>query len=131
MRQHPDVELVRYRIEVGSSHGASPGDIVGAMINEAGIESEFIGHIDMQDEHSTVDLPDGMPKEIFQHLKRVRVRQQAMKIEQVTGLGDKNRNKLELKRTNKKRPKIDGPGKKRSDKKPSRQPRSPKPEDFT
>ncbi|MEZ0122682.1 MAG: DEAD/DEAH box helicase [Candidatus Reddybacter sp.] len=128
LRQHPDVELVRYRIEVGSDHGASPGDIVGAMINEAGIESEFIGHIDMQSEHSTVDLPDGMPKEIFQHLKRVRVRQQAMKIEQVTGLGDKGRNKLELKRTNKKRPKIDGTAKKRGDKKPSR---APKPEDFS
>ena len=131
LRQHPDVELVRYRIEVGSSHGASPGDIVGAMINEAGIESEFIGHIDMQDEHSTVDLPDGMPKEIFQHLKRVRVRQQPMKIEQVSGLGDKGRNKLELKRTNKKRPKIDGASKKRGDKKPSRQPHAPKPEDFS
>ncbi|MEZ0150049.1 MAG: DEAD/DEAH box helicase [Candidatus Reddybacter sp.] len=128
LRQHPDVELVRYRIEVGSDHGASPGDIVGAMINEAGIESEFIGHIDMQSEHSTVDLPDGMPKEIFQHLKRVRVRQQAMKIEQVSGLGDKGRNKLELKRTNKKRPKIDGTAKKRGDKKPSR---APKPEDFS
>ncbi len=131
LRQHPDVELVRYRIEVGSSHGASPGDIVGAMINEAGIESEFIGHIDMQDEHSTVDLPDGMPKEIFQHLKRVRVRQQPMKIEQVSGLGDKSRGKLELKRTNKKRPKIDGAVKKRGDKKPSRQPHAPKPEDFS
>ena len=128
LRQHPDVELVRYRIEVGSDHGASPGDIVGAMINEAGIESEFIGHIDMQSEHSTVDLPDGMPKEIFQHLKRVRVRQQPMKIEQVTGLGDKGRSKPELKRTNKKRPKIEGAGKKRGDKKPSRQ---PKPEDFS
>lgn len=131
LRQHPDVELVRYRIEVGSNHGASPGDIVGAMINEAGIESEFIGHIDMQSEHSTVDLPDGMPKEIFQHLKRVRVRQQAMKIEQVSGLGDKGRSKPELKRTNKKRPKIDGAAKKRGEKKPSRQPRAPKPEDFT
>lgn len=131
LRQHPDVELVRYRIEVGSSHGASAGDIVGAMINEAGIESEFIGHIDMQGEHSTVDLPEGMPKEIFQHLKRVRVRQQAMNIEQVSGLGDKTRSKPALKRTNKKRPKMDSVGKKRGDKKPSRQPRAPKPEDFT
>ncbi|MBQ0719525.1 MAG: DEAD/DEAH box helicase [Gammaproteobacteria bacterium] len=127
LRQHPDVELVRYRIDVGNNHGASPGDIVGAMINEAGIESEFIGHIDMQDEHSTVDLPEGMPKEIFQHLKRVRVRQQAMNIEQVSNIGDQNRDKLVLKRTNKKRPKIDGAGKKRGDKKP----RAPKPEDFS
>jgi len=54
-----------------------------------------------------------------------------MNIEQVSGLGDKGRNKLELKRTNKKRPRIDGATKKRGDKKPSHQARAPKPEDFT
>ncbi len=95
------------------------------------LKVNLLAHIDMQGEHSTVDLPEGMPKEIFQHLKRVRVRQQAMNIEQVSGLGDKTRSKPALKRTNKKRPKMDSVGKKRGDKKPSRQPRAPKPEDFT
>ncbi|RLA43426.1 MAG: ATP-dependent helicase [Gammaproteobacteria bacterium] len=77
---HSDLKMVCYRIEAGDTHGVKPGDIVGALANEAGIDGEHIGHIDIHDNYSTVDLPDGMPKEIFQHLKKVRVRQQAMKI---------------------------------------------------
>lgn len=75
-----DVKMVGYRIEAGDSHGVKPGDIVGALANEAGIEVEYIGHIAINDDYSTVELPDGMPKEIFQHLQKVRVRHQAMKL---------------------------------------------------
>ena len=74
------LKMVTYRIEAGEAHEVKPGDIVGALANEAGIDGEYIGHIDIHDEFSTVDLPEGMPKEIFHHLKKVRVRQQAMKI---------------------------------------------------
>jgi ATP-dependent RNA helicase DeaD len=37
------------------------------------LEGRFIGAIDIRNDHSTVDLPAGMPREIFAHLKRVRV----------------------------------------------------------
>ncbi|MCB1826468.1 MAG: DbpA RNA binding domain-containing protein, partial [Candidatus Competibacteraceae bacterium] len=74
-RESADADLVRYRLEVGHQHGATPQNIVGAIANEAGIESRYIGRIQIHDDYSTVDLPDGMPAEIFQHLKRVRVRQ--------------------------------------------------------
>ncbi|MBI4695729.1 MAG: DEAD/DEAH box helicase [Gammaproteobacteria bacterium] len=71
----PDLDMVRYRIEVGHAHGVTPSHIVGAIANEAGIDSKFIGRIELYDEHSTVDLPDGMPPEILKHLRKVRVRQ--------------------------------------------------------
>ena len=58
--------------------GVKPGDIVGAIANEAGIESRYIGHIRLHDDHSTVDLPEGMPPEMLQHLQTVRVRNQPM-----------------------------------------------------
>jgi ATP-dependent RNA helicase DeaD len=75
------IAMVTYRMEVGKSHGVMPKDIVGAIANEAGIESQNIGHIKLHEDFSTVDLPEGMPKEIFQHLKnKVRVRQQPMKL---------------------------------------------------
>jgi ATP-dependent RNA helicase DeaD len=74
-READDLEKIRYRLEVGHQHGATPQNIVGAIANEAGIESRYIGRIEIHDDYSTVDLPDGMPEEIFQHLKRVRVRQ--------------------------------------------------------
>lgn len=80
LKKHPEVEMVRYRIEVGKNQEALPKDIVGAIANEAGMESEYIGHIKLYDDFSTVDLPEGMPAEIFQHLKKVRVRQCPLKI---------------------------------------------------
>ena len=68
-----DFPAVRYRLEVGSEHGVKPKNIVGAIANEAGLESRFIGAIEIGERHSLVDLPDGMPKEIFHHLRKVRV----------------------------------------------------------
>ncbi|MFT7299598.1 MAG: ATP-dependent RNA helicase DeaD [Porticoccus sp.] len=79
--RNDDIEMVTYRMEVGKNHGVMPKDIVGAIANEAGIESQHIGRIKLEDDFSTVDLPDGMPKEIFNHLKnKVRVCQQPMKL---------------------------------------------------
>ncbi len=81
----PDFDKVRYRIEVGHQQGATPQNIVGAIANEAGIESRYIGRIEIYEDYSTVDLPDGMPKDIFQHLKRVRVRQYPLNISRLEG----------------------------------------------
>src|SRR6185437_13719154 len=49
--------LETYRIEVGHAHGAQPGNIVGAIANEAGLDGRNIGRIDIRDDHSFVDLP--------------------------------------------------------------------------
>jgi len=67
-------DMVRYRIDVGRDHGVQVKDIVGAIANEAGIESRFIGRIGLYDESSTVELPAGMPAEAANALKRTRVR---------------------------------------------------------
>ncbi len=75
--------LESYRIEVGHAHGVQPGNIVGAIANEAGLEGRNIGHIDIRDEHSFVDLPPGMPKEIFDNLQAVRVRGVELRISRV------------------------------------------------
>ncbi len=73
-RSAPSGDMVRYRIDVGRDHGAQVKDIVGAIANEAGIESRFIGRIGLYDESSTVELPAGMPAEAANALKRTRVR---------------------------------------------------------
>ena len=72
--------MQRYRVEVGHQHGVKPGNIVGAIANEAEIDSEYIGRIEINDDHSLVDLPEGMPKEIFKHLKSVWVSGQKLRI---------------------------------------------------
>ena len=68
-----NIAFETYRIEVGHTHGVKPGNIVGAIANEAGLEGRHIGHVDIHEDHSFVDLPEGMPKEIFRSLKKVRV----------------------------------------------------------
>ena len=75
--------LDTYRIEVGHAHGVQPGNIVGAIANEAGLDGRDIGHIDIRDDHSFVDLPVGMPEEIFDNLKAVRVRGVELRISRV------------------------------------------------
>jgi len=65
--------MARYRLEVGETHGVKPGNIVGAIANEMGLESEFIDKINIMDDHSTVDLPEGMPNELFKQFREIRV----------------------------------------------------------
>ena len=61
---------VRYRIEVGHEHGVKPANIVGAIANEAGIDAQHIGRVRIFEQHSTVDLPEGMPKDVFHRLRK-------------------------------------------------------------
>ncbi|QTR49637.1 DEAD/DEAH box helicase [Candidatus Thiothrix anitrata] len=75
------IPMERFRIAVGRTHGVKPGNIVGAIANEAGLDSRYIGHIDIQDDFSLVDLPAGMPKDILGDLRRTRVAGQMLNIE--------------------------------------------------
>lgn len=75
-----DRDMERYRIEVGQAHGVRQGNIVGAIANEAGLDSKFIGRIEIFENFSTVDLPKDLPKSALQTLKRVWVSGQKMNI---------------------------------------------------
>jgi ATP-dependent RNA helicase DeaD len=72
-----------FRIEVGSAHGIRPSNVVGAIANEAGIEGVHIGRVDIRDDHSFVDLPEGMPKQVFKLLQKVLVSGRELRISKV------------------------------------------------
>jgi ATP-dependent RNA helicase DeaD len=80
-----NIAFETFRIEVGHVHGVKPGNIVGAIANEAGLEGRHIGQVDIHDDHSFVDLPEGMPKEIFRSLKKVVVLGQELQITYANG----------------------------------------------
>jgi len=82
-RKSGPAQMETYRIEVGSVHGIKPGNIVGAIANEADIEGVHIGRVDIRDDHSYVDLPEGMPKEIFKQLQKVRVAGRELRISRI------------------------------------------------
>jgi ATP-dependent RNA helicase DeaD len=80
----PERGMERYRLEVGQSHGVKAGNIVGAIANEIGIDSEFINQVNIQDDFSTVDLPEDMPKAIFNTLKKIRISGQPINASKMT-----------------------------------------------
>lgn len=75
-----NVAYETFRLEVGHTHGVKPGNIVGAIAIETGLEGRHIGHVDIRHDHTLVDLPESIPKEIFRNLKKVRVAGQALRI---------------------------------------------------
>ena len=103
----PAADMELFRIEVGHNHEVEPRNIVGAIANEAGLDAQNIGRIDIQDYHSLVELPAGMPKPIFADLKKAWVCGQKLNIARVEGSGDKrpgdgtraNRKKMDRSRT--------------------------------
>lgn len=90
LKAHPDIEMERFKIEAGHSHNVKVSNIVGAIANEAEIDSEYIGRIDIFDDFTTVDLPAGMPKEVLQILSKAYVAGRPMNL---TVIGDQKANK--------------------------------------
>jgi len=82
-----DIGMEKFRLEVGETHGVKPGNIVGAIANEAEIDSEYIGRVEIFEDYSIVDLPEGMPKELFKHLKSVWVSGQRLQISRLEPAG--------------------------------------------
>ncbi len=78
--REPEPGMATYRIEVGHANGVKPGNIVGAIANEGGIESKYIGRIEIYDDFTTLDLPNDLPKDLVDHLKTVWVAGQQLNI---------------------------------------------------
>ena len=85
--------MERFRIEVGHDHQVKPGNIVGAIANEADIESKHIGRINIFDDHSFIDLPEGMPNDLLKFLRKVRVAGQVMNISRLKTEGNQEKGK--------------------------------------
>lgn len=107
-------DMVTYRLEVGKDHGVEAKHIVGAIANEAGVDSKFINNLKIEGDYSTVELPDGMPKPIHKHLYKLWVQGQQLKLRQLTPKGEGSFD--EATGTGKKhsKPRSDGPAKHKS-----------------
>ncbi|MCG8394644.1 MAG: DEAD/DEAH box helicase [Pseudomonadales bacterium] len=76
-----DASMRRYRIQVGHDHGVKPGNIVGAIANEAKLPSRLIGPIRIHQDHSTVDLPEDLSPKQLHTIRTARVCQRALGLE--------------------------------------------------
>ena len=123
LKDFPDVEMCRYRVEVGHADEVKPGNLVGAIANEAEIESCYIGAIDIFENFSTVDLPAGMPAETFRILRNARVCGKKINISELKSSepADSRRNTATKKRTTRARPASTGQKRKSSGKSTAKQ----------
>ena len=81
----PEDNMERFRVELGWRDRIKPGNIVGAIANEAGLNGRSIGRIQIFDTHSTVDLPKGMPEDVFQGLRQLRVMNKPLQLSRFQG----------------------------------------------
>lgn len=84
LKDNPQIPMRRYKIALGNRDRIKPGNILGAIANEADISSQFIGSIQIFQDFTTVDLPDEMPKETLEVLRNVRVFDKKLNIEELT-----------------------------------------------
>ena len=87
----PEPGMQRYRVEVGHPDGVRPGNIVGAIANEAGIGGEFIGPIKILDAFSTIDLPKDLPRELVQTLRNTWVVGKQLRLSHFSAEGEGGR----------------------------------------
>ena len=92
-RGNPDAGMKRFRIEVGYVHGAKPGNIVGAIANEADLSSKNIGAIDINENFTLVDLPEGLSKKAKETLQKTRVAGQRLNLREWSDEPPKKRRK--------------------------------------
>ena len=80
----PEDNMQRYRVEVGHRDRVKPGNLVGAIAGETGLQGRLIGRIQIFDNHSLVDLPKGMPEDVYNNLRRLRVMNRELQITQAS-----------------------------------------------
>ncbi|MDX2321483.1 MAG: DEAD/DEAH box helicase [Moritella sp.] len=89
--RRPAAEMEVFRIEVGRTDGVQVKNIVGAIANEANINSRNIGGIRLHDDYSTIELPKGMPSEQLQQLQQVYVCNKALRMSKLEGVAAEGR----------------------------------------
>ncbi len=121
--EHPDIEMERFQLAVGREQGVKPSNIVGMICNEAELDREYIGQIDIYDQITTVDLPADMPKEIMDILWKARLCGRKSEIKKLEGAENQthNRQSKQEKSSNRKpRKKAKQKGRKKSGRKPKK-----------
>ncbi|MDX2251353.1 MAG: DEAD/DEAH box helicase [Nitrospira sp.] len=79
-RVGPMAGMTRIYIGAGWSAGIRPGDLVGAIANEAKINSNALGGIEVLDRFSLVEVPDAMASKIIDALGRTRIKGQKVAV---------------------------------------------------
>lgn len=83
----PESGMKRFRINVGFANGVKPGNIIGAIANEANIDGASIRQLNIQDTFSLVDLPADLSKAQLATLKKTWICGQPADLSEVRDTG--------------------------------------------
>jgi ATP-dependent RNA helicase DeaD len=83
LRPIPPPKMVRYRIDVGQKHNTSLEEIKNVFIEEAGVDKKTIGEVDIRYHYSIIELPEGMPADIYHLLTTVSIQEQKLNIKRL------------------------------------------------
>lgn len=89
LKNHPQILMRRYRIDVGHNHKIKPSNILSVIANEAEIDGEYIGSIQIFDHCSTIDLPNEMPQEVLEILRKTKISDQCLNTAELTEKNNK------------------------------------------
>ncbi len=74
---------VRYRLEIGRKHQILLDEVKDTLVEIAGVDRNQIGRIDVRNHYTLVELPYGMPADIFQLLSETELHNQKLNIKRV------------------------------------------------
>jgi ATP-dependent RNA helicase DeaD len=72
--------MAKVYIGAGREAGIRPGDLVGAIANEAGLNSNVIGAVEVMDRFSLVEVPEVLARKIIETLSRTRIKGQKVAV---------------------------------------------------
>jgi ATP-dependent RNA helicase DeaD len=78
--EQPEQGMTRLFVSMGRQDGLRPGDLVGAITNEAGIPGKTIGAIDIMDRSAFVEVPSGVADQVIAALGKTKLRGRRIKV---------------------------------------------------
>jgi ATP-dependent RNA helicase DeaD len=72
--------LARLYFAAGRTSGIRPGDLVGAITNEAGLSSKDVGAIQITDRFSLVDVPEALADDVVRAMRKTTLRGQKVQV---------------------------------------------------
>ena len=73
----------RYRVEVGRTHGVHVRLLLDTITRTAGLDRRRIGDIQIAEDHTVLDLPSGMPRDIFERLSNTEVCRRQLRLSRI------------------------------------------------
>ena len=73
--------MARLFINIGKNQNVRPGDILGAIAGESGMEGKLVGAIDMFDSYTFVEVPREYASEVIEAMKHAKIKGKNVNVE--------------------------------------------------